>query len=183
MKKQLKSDVEYIRASLYWDADYKDVYDLDLSAFLLNKDGMAERDENFIFYNNAFSVNGALVYGGDNRTGEGEGFDETILVRLSLIPKDISRVVFCATINDEQSRLMFGNIKNANFIVSAVKDEYDKDGTNLISINLSNDHVKSSAMVVCELTRSGSLWKLDVLCDNVRGGLTELCERFGLEVE
>lgn len=183
MKKQIKSDVEYIRASLCWDPDDNDVHDLDISAFLLNKNGVAERDENFIFYNNAFSINGALTYGGDNRTGEGEGFDETILVRLSLIPKDISRVVFCVTINDEQSRLMFGNIKNAEFIVNALKDEYDKDGTNLIKINLSNDCAKSSAMSVCELIRNGNVWKLDVLCNDVSGGLIELCERFGLKVE
>lgn len=182
MKKQLQSDTEYIRASLCWDEN-NNVHDLDISAFLLNKDGIAERDENFIFYNNAFSFNGALVYGGDNRTGIGEGFDETILARLSLIPKDVSKVVFCATINDDKNLLAFGNIKNAKFIVNVVKDAYDKDGVNIVSVNLSNDFAKNSSMIVCELIRCGNSWKFDTVCDNIRGGLMGLCQQFGLEVE
>jgi tellurium resistance protein TerD len=32
----------------------------------------------YIFYNNKTSPDGSVVYGGDNRTGDGAGDDETI---------------------------------------------------------------------------------------------------------
>lgn len=183
-KKQIDSSVQFVRAGLSWDEVSGKSFDLDISAFLLNKDGAAVRDENFVFYNNAFSPDRAVVYGGDNRSGEGEGFDETILIHIKKIPADISRIVICITAdNDGGKDYLFGGVKNAVLDVQALDEEFDKDGAKLASINLSKDYPMNSGLIGCELIRSGDDWKFSIPCENVRGGMEWLCKKYGLEVE
>lgn len=183
-KKHIDSDVQFVRAGLSWDETSGKSFDLDISAFLLNKDGVAVRDENFVFYNNAFSPDRAVIYSGDNRSGEGDGFDENILICIKRIPSDIYRIIICVTAdNDGGKRYLFGGVKNAELAVQTLDNEFDKDGANLASINLSTDYPMNSGMIACELTRSANGWKLGLLCENVRDGLEGLCKKYGLEVE
>ena len=185
MKNRIRNDAKYIRAALTWNSGEKSDCDLDLSAFLLNEGGKVRGDSDLIFYNNAFSPEGALVYGGDNRSGSGEGMDETILVSLDLIPKEVSRVVFCVTIADDnqaQSQSL-ANTVNAKFTANIVSDPYDKDGEGLCEVNVSLDNFNNSGAAVFELSRSGDVWTYNVTSDNVKGGLSELCHKFALEIE
>ena len=74
-----------ITVGLGWDVNRYDSgadFDLDASAFMLGANGKVTRDEDFIFYGNGTHPSGAVVYGGDNRTGAGEGDDEQIHVDL-----------------------------------------------------------------------------------------------------
>ena len=67
---------------LGWDvrATDGDGFDLDASAFLLNEAGKVRGDADFIFYNQAKSTDGSVEHTGDNRTGAGDGDDESIIV-------------------------------------------------------------------------------------------------------
>lgn len=183
VKKQLEPDAEYIRASLSWDIVGDNAYDLDISAFLLNKDGKVNSDNDFVFYNNGFSDFGAVSYGGDDRTGEGGGFDENIMIRLKKVPSETVKIVLCVSASKDEAPCVFYKVKNACLNVNIVKDEYDKDGMSVASVNITCEHASSSCLVVCELTRSENSWKFTMPCEDVRCGLEELCERFGLEVE
>ena len=49
----------------------KEAPDLDLSIFLLDKNNETRMDEDFVFYNNLKSLEGAVEHMGDNRTGRG----------------------------------------------------------------------------------------------------------------
>ena len=71
---------------LGWDTRATDgaEFDLDASAFMLNAAGKVRSDADFIFYNQPKSVEGAVQHSGDNRTGAGDGDDESIIVDLSL---------------------------------------------------------------------------------------------------
>lgn len=183
VKKELEPNAEYICAELSWDIFGNKAFDLDISAFLLNKSGKAGSDNDFVFYNNGFSDFGAVSYGGDNRTGDGDGADENIMIRLKKVPSEIERIVLCVSASDGYAPCAFCNVKNACLKVNKVQSEYDKDGENLASIDLTRSHASSACLIVCELIRSGNSWMLALPCDDVRGGLSELCERFGLEVE
>ena len=57
-------------------------FDLDASAFLLDANGKCTKETDFIFYNNLQSPCGSVLHTGDNRTGEGEGDDEQLVVDL-----------------------------------------------------------------------------------------------------
>ncbi len=56
--------------------------DLDVSCFLLNKNEKTRVDSDFVFYNNTEGCNRAVIHNGDNRTGAGDGDDETIYIKL-----------------------------------------------------------------------------------------------------
>ena len=68
-----------VRVGLGWDVSQGGaVFDLDAVAFLLQDQGGQLRvrsDQDFIFYNNLASFDGAVRHSGDNRTGAGEGDD------------------------------------------------------------------------------------------------------------
>ena len=68
-------------------------FDLDAIAFLVNESGKVRADNDFIFFNNLKSSDGSVVHNGDNRTGEGDGDDETLSIDLSKVPTDVAKPV------------------------------------------------------------------------------------------
>ena len=102
---------------LGWDTNKYDGgydFDLDAAAFLLGENGKVTCDEDFIFYNNLKSRNEAVVHTGDNRTGDGDGDDEVIMIDFSKIPANISKIAITVTIHDAVNRKQnFGQVSNA----------------------------------------------------------------------
>jgi len=45
-----------------------------------------------IFYNNLASADGSVKHSGDNRTGAGDGDDESLTVDLSMVPADVDKM-------------------------------------------------------------------------------------------
>ena len=78
-----------VRVGLGWDARATDGQDFDLdgSAFLLTVNGKVRSDSDFIFYNNLVSIDGSITHTGDNRTGEGDGDDEALIIELLNVPQ------------------------------------------------------------------------------------------------
>lgn len=99
-----------ITVGLGWDPRATDgqEFDLDAIGFLVNEAGKVRNDQDFIFFNNLKSDNGAVEHTGDNRTGEGDGDDEKIKINLASIPADVSKVAICAIIYE-------GTARNQNF--------------------------------------------------------------------
>ena len=56
--------------------------------------------ENVIYFGHLKSNCGSVTHTGDNRTGDGDGDDEQILVDLSKVPADIDKLVFVVNIYD-----------------------------------------------------------------------------------
>ena len=69
-------------------------FDLDAVAFLTGEDGKVRLDGEFIFFNQKTSPCGSVNHNGDNRTGDGDGDDETISVDLSKVPQEVVKIVF-----------------------------------------------------------------------------------------
>ncbi len=90
--------------------------DLDASAFLLAANGKVRSDADFIFYNQMRAVDGSVEHTGDNRTGEGDGDDESLLVDLSKVAADIDKIVITVTIHEaDQRRQNFGRYRTLSF--------------------------------------------------------------------
>lgn len=105
-----------VLVGLGWDARSTDGqdFDLDASAFLLSASGKVRNDADFIFYNNLKSADGSVTHTGDNRTGEGDGDDESLKIKLDTIPADVDKIVFVVTIHDAQARRQsFGQVSGA----------------------------------------------------------------------
>lgn len=68
------SGLRKVAFGLGWDTNRYDGnsdFDLDVSAFLTDDTGKVTSEKDFVFYGQPQHPSGALIYSGDNRTGEG----------------------------------------------------------------------------------------------------------------
>lgn len=171
---------------LGWDVKKYDGgfdFDLDASAFLLGADGKVLRDEDFIFYNNLNSRDGAVVHTGDNLTGEGEGDDEVILIDFTKIPQEIEKVAITVTIHEaDKRRQNFGQVSNAYVRVAKRNSEDDMAGEEVLRFDLVEEFSIETAIVVCEIYRYGNDWKFSAVGAGFQNGLYALCKNYGVDV-
>jgi tellurium resistance protein TerD len=169
-----------ILVGLGWDARPTDGadFDLDASAFLVKDDGKVRSDSDFIFYNQTKSTCGSVEHTGDNRTGAGEGDDESLIVLLDKVPAEIQHIVFTVTIHDAESRKQnFGQVSNA-FIRLVNKDS----GNEVARFDLSEDASIETAMIFGEIYKHGSEWKFKAVGQGYSGGLAALARQHGINI-
>jgi tellurium resistance protein TerD len=153
-------------------------FDLDASAFLVDANDRCTNDLDFIFYNNLQHPSGAVVHTGDNRTGEGDGDDEQLIIDFSKIPANVHKIGITVTIHDADHRHQnFGQVSNA--FVRLVDESTNQE---LLRFDLGEDFSVETAVVVCELYRHGQDWKFNAIGSGFSGGLGSLCRNYGLQV-
>jgi len=177
---KMEPQLEKVIVGLGWEGRSTDGadFDLDGSAFLLAESGKVRSDQDFIFYNQLKSADGSIVHSGDNRTGAGEGDDETIMVDIKAVPADVARISFCVTIHEADTRSQnFGQVRNAFIrVVNAGNNE------ELARYDLSEDASLETAMIFGELYRHGSEWKFRAVGQGAAGGLGALAQSFGINL-
>lgn len=177
-----KTDPTLVRIliGLGWDeraTDGQD-FDLDASAFLLTSSGKVRGDHDFIFYNQLKSTDGSVEHTGDNRSGQGDGDDESILVDLSKISSDVDKIAITVTIHEGQARGQnFGQVANA-FIRVVNQDNQNE----IVRFDLAEDYSTETAMVFGELYRHGSEWKFRAVGQGYTGGLQAMCQQYGIQI-
>jgi tellurium resistance protein TerD len=169
-----------LKLGLGWDVRATDgaAFDLDGVAFLLNQSGKVRSDADFIFYNNAKSADGSVQHSGDNRTGAGEGDDETLSIDLTKVPADVDRIVLAVTIHEgDVRRQNFGQVSRA-FIrcINAANN------SEIARYDLSEDGSTESAMIFGEVYRNGADWKFRAVGQGFNGGLGPLAKNYGVNV-
>ena len=165
---------------LGWDVRATDgtAFDLDGSAFLLNASGKVRSDADFIFYNQSKSADGSVEHTGDNRTGEGEGDDEQIIVDLTKVPADVEKIAISVTIHDAEARNQnFGQISSA-FIRCVNAD----GNTEIARFDLSEDASVETAMIFGEIYRHNGEWKFKAIGLGFKGGLGPLAKNYGVNI-
>ena len=165
---------------LGWDTRATDgtEFDLDASAFMLNAAGKVRSDADFIFYNQPKSVEGAVQHSGDNRTGAGDGDDESIIVDLSLVPADVEKIAVCVTIHAaEERRQNFGMVSSAY-----IRCIDAGSNAEVAKYDLSEDASVETAMIFGEIYRNNGDWKFKAIGQGFQGGLGPLAKNFGVSV-
>ncbi len=161
---------------LGWDTNSSasgDAFDLDASVFMLTEAGKIPADEFFIFYNNANSPDGAVTHTGDNRTGDGDGDDEQIVVDLSRIDQRVTQICVVVTIHDADTRRQnFGQVRNS-FIRIA-----DATGTELVKYELDEDFSIETAVEFGRIYKRGAEWKFEAVGMGMKGGLGDYLARY-----
>lgn len=167
-----------VLVGLGWDARSTDGqdFDLDASAFLIGANGKARSPSDFVFYNNLKGANGAVEHTGDNRTGEGDGDDESLKVNLETMPADVAKIVFVVTIHDAEARQQnFGQVVGA-FIRLVNEDS----GNEIARFDLSEDASTETAMLFAEMYRHNGEWKFKAVGQGYKGGLSSVCAEYGI---
>ncbi len=151
-----------VRMGLGWDALPKkglfggkksQTIDLDASCLLLDASGNLVDQAWFMQLN---SLDGSVQHTGDNRTGEGEGDDESIIVDLARVPSQVSTLVF--TVNSFTGQ-DFSQIQNAfcRLVDSTAPGEPELARFDLTG---SGQH---TAQIMCKVYRHGAGWKMAAL--------------------
>ncbi|MEM0998286.1 MAG: TerD family protein [Bacteroidota bacterium] len=136
-----------VRMGLGWDmATEGTEIDLDGSCLVLDAN---KKMIEAIWYGDLKSKNQSIVHSGDNLTGEGEGDDEVITVKLNEVSPDAKYLAFTVT---SYSGHRFPRIENAFCRV------VDESGTEICRYQLS-DMEDKTAMVIATLYRHNDEWK------------------------
>ena len=138
-----------------WDISYGGVdFDIDIAAFMLDDNNKFNTVSNVIFFNNKQGQGIALS--GDNRTGAGEGDDETITIELDQISSEIQKIVFVVTIHEAQNRRQTFGMVNNSYVRLLDTANNDRE---LCRFNLKADGSTATSVIFAELYREFGEWQ------------------------
>lgn len=165
---------------LGWDPRVTDgtEFDLDASVFVTGENSKVLNDASFIFYNNKKSADGSIEHLGDNRSGQGDGDDEQVNVKLTGLAADVKKLVFAVTIHEAEGRKQsFGQVSNAY-----IRVVNKADGKEIARYDLSEDASTETAMIFGELYRHNDEFKFKAIGQGFAGGLKPLAEAHGVNI-
>lgn len=166
-----------LKAGLGWDVSKFSngkPFDLDVSVFALAPFGAGEfqlkRDEDFCYFGNKIAANGSLKHSGDNRTGNGDGDDESIMIDLTKAPQDVVNYSVVVTIYEGNERGQhFGMVENAYI---RLVDE--NTGSEILRYNLSNEYTGKVSLQVGSIYKNESgEWNFKAMGYGFSKGLEE----------
>ncbi|MHA3082803.1 TerD family protein [Acinetobacter sp. ANC 5383] len=169
-----------VLVGLGWDARATDGidFDLDASAFLLGANDKVRGEHDFIFYNQPRSPEGSVEHTGDNRTGAGDGDDESLKIDLTRLPADVQKIIFTVTIHDAEARHQnFGQVQNAFIRIVNNASQHE-----IVRFDLNEDYSTETAMVFGELYRHNGEWKFRAVGQGYAGGLRMMCHQYGINI-
>ena len=166
-----------IGVGLGWDVNSSDTgadFDLDVSVFMLDKDGKIPNEKYFVFFNNLSSPDGSVVHQGDNRTGEGDGDDESIFIDLDKISPEIEEIVFVVTIYDaEQRGQNFGQVLNSFIRLYNLETNQE-----ILKYDLEEDFSTETAIEFGRLYKKDGTWRFKAVGAGFNNGLQGFVEQF-----
>lgn len=131
--------------------------DLDASCLLFD-DSRALVDT--IWFRQLHSKDGSIVHTGDNRTGDGDGDDEQIIVNLAAVPAGVKSLVF--TVNSFTGQ-DFSQVKNA---FCRIVDKASGSEIARYDLSVQGGH---SAQIMAKIYRHNGEWKMHAIGENGAG--------------
>lgn len=141
----------------FFESLFASDFDLDSSVLCINEKGKLTSKNDIIFFGNLRHYSDAIVHLGDNLTGEGEGDDEEIIVKLPLIPPSIHKLIFVINIYNALERGQdFSQVENA--FVRLVNLSNNQE---IARYTLSGEGYKGkTGMIMAEINRVGDDWEV-----------------------
>jgi tellurium resistance protein TerD len=162
---------------LGWDANSSNTgqdFDLDASVFILGENKKVLADEYFVFYNNLKSPDNAVEHTGDNRTGEGEGDDESIKVDLSKINPNATEICIVVTIDkSDERRQNFGQVRNSFVRIYNPDNEEE-----ILKYELEEDFSVETAVEFGRIYKRNNEWKFEAVGAGQKGGLPDYLNKY-----
>lgn len=185
---RIDKGVQKVRVGLSWDTGEKEV-DLDVLALELDNktDGKCISDEYVVFYNSVRKTaqgkptdpNQAVIHSGDNRTGEGDGDDETIEVDFSKVDPRVQAILFVVNIYDAEARHQnFGQVKNPR-----ARLYFENANVPDLVYELDEDFDTQICVEFCILYRHDGQWKFKAIGDGNSNNLLEEMRKYGIPAE
>lgn len=131
--------------------------DLDGSAILLDDNKQVVSS---VYFGNLKTSDRSVVHSGDNRTGDGDGDDEVIIVDIPKIPSNVTSIVF--TINSFLGQT-FDKVANATCRILDTRDN-----SVLATYNLTSKG-SHTAIIIGSLYKHNSEWKFRAIGELANG--------------
>ena len=154
-----------VRMGLGWDAIAKKGFlgrktaqeiDLDASALLFSKGQLIDQ----VWFQQLNSNDGSVHHTGDNRTGAGDGDDESIVVDLTKVSANVDTLVFIVNSFTGQD---FSQIENA---LCRLVDETNGSEIARYSLSAGGSY---TAQIMAKVTRDGSGWAMTAIGQEASG--------------
>jgi stress response protein SCP2 len=164
LSKQDGSQLTLVRMGLGWDPIKKRglfgsreiEVDLDASAVLFAE----HQPVDIAFYNHLRSNDGSVMHTGDNRTGAGDGDDESIMVELTRVPAHVNVIFFVVTSYEGHT---FQQIENA---FCRLIDETSRGELARYTLSGGSPY---TAMIMAKVYREGTAWKMQAIGEGAQG--------------
>ena len=136
--------------------------EIDVSAFLVTKNGKVRSDADMCFYGQSSVAGGAVIL-------QGSGNGQTrFTVSPDRIPDGVDKVILTATIHDNQAT--FGRLPEISLEVGGVRGRIPCAG------------MTETALILGELYQRGGAWKVRVVGQGFNGGLAALATHLGVDI-
>ena len=165
---RLSPESKTVDVSVVWEPRDTQL-ELDASVFLLTAGGKVRGDEDFVFYNNPRTQDGAV-----SRDTRGQVFT----LDLDAIPAAIDKVAITVTIHDGQKRGQ--SFANLSKFTSHLRDSRTKEL--VASYDIAIAPLKETALIVAEVYRRNEEWKFRAIGQGFVGGLAPLATNFGITI-
>ena len=153
-------------------------FDLDLTLFLCDKNKRCVDDKHIVFYGNSEDPAGSVKHSGDNRTGAGDGDDESATINFPAIPENIENIVIAVTIYEAHDRNQnFGLVDNSYIHLTNTET-----GEEVLRYDLAEDFSVQTSLIFAEIYKSSGEWKFRAVGEGYEKELADLCREYGLEV-
>ncbi len=131
--------------------------DLDASCVMFDEQG-AQTD--VVWFRQLKSKDGSITHTGDNRTGEGDGDDEQIIVNLTTVPANVKSLVF--TVNSFTGQ-NFSQVDNATCRIINASNNQEVARFNLTTLGNHN------SQIMAKLYRHNGEWKMHAIGETGNG--------------
>lgn len=142
---------------LGWDPAKNLSRDVDCDAFAVLLRGKFVKKSDIVYFGNLKHKSGSIIHHGDNLTGDGDGDDEVIEVRLDSIPEDVTCIVLGVSIYDGKGRKQSFDMISSAFIRLVDKDANKE----LYRYDLSDSYQSCRSVIFGELYRHNTEWKFN----------------------
>jgi tellurium resistance protein TerD len=161
-----------VRLGLGWKPNGYDTgtdFDLDVSIFGLGGNGKIVNDDHFVYYNQKQTPNGSIQHTGDNRKGDTDGDDESVLVNLATLDPGVAEISVIVTIHDAAARRQnFGQVAD-----SYIRLYNDDTGEVVAEYRLEDDFSAETAVQFGSLFKRDGAWQFKAVGAGYKKGLAD----------
>ncbi|MBL7494722.1 TerD family protein [Frankia nepalensis] len=143
-----------------------DVGEVDLVAFLVGEDEQVAGDEDFVFYNQPSAGEAVRLM------VEGPA-EQTVVIDLTAVPGDVSRIVVAAALDGART---FGDVGPIEIAAAA------PDGDTVLRATLDAGTTERT-MVLAEIYQRNRRWRFRAVGQGYDHGLARLAESYGVDVQ
>jgi tellurium resistance protein TerD len=180
---ELTKSLETVRVGLGWKkrSTSGPDFDLDASAIPLKDGGSYYGGLWFVYFGNQESPGGLIKSMGDDLvggSGASDDDDETIVIQLSKLPPDMTRIILPISMYEaEERRQNFGQVGKAHCRIID-----DRTGQEKVRYDLAESFSSETAVVFAELFHERGIWKFRALGEGFTGNLAAVCHKYGVNV-